>query len=85
MKATQEYVKKELFSDIFKGRNTEEDKNKLLEVGKEYEGQLSELLKVRNTTMKALDVFSNFNWLVVMVMYVQWFLWLSICNQMIWI
>ena len=61
MKATQEYVKKELFSDIFKGRNTEEDKNKLLEVGKEYEGQLSELLKVRNTTMKALDVFSNFN------------------------
>ena len=85
MKATQEYVKKELFSDIFKGRNTEEEKNKLLEVGKEYEGQLSELLKVRNTTMKALDVFSNFNWLVVMVKYLQWFLWLSICNQMIWI
>ena len=54
-------MKKELFSDIFKGRNTEEEKNKLLEVGKEYEGQLSELLKVRNTTMKALDVFSNFN------------------------
>ena len=59
VKATQDYVKKELFSDILKGRNSDEAKNGLLEVSKDYEGQLSELLKVRDTTVKALEVFSN--------------------------
>ena len=50
-----------MFNDIFKGRNSEEAKNGLLEVSRDYEGQLSELLKVRDTTVKALEVFSNLN------------------------
>ena len=60
MRATQKYAKKELVGDIFNGRQSEDAKAELLQVRPDFEERMKELVKVRDTTKKALEIFSNF-------------------------
>merc|ERR1719317_625698 len=55
--ATQKYVREELVGDILKGRNSDDDKAKLLEASSEYSLQIRELLDIQSATQKAMDVF----------------------------
>ena len=56
IKTTQDYVKKELVGEIFKGKS-EEGKSKLLQVNQEFESNINELLQLRAATRQAMDVF----------------------------
>jgi len=55
--ATQKYVREELVGDILKGRNSDDEKAKLLEASSEYSLQIRELLDIQSATQKAMDVF----------------------------
>ena len=55
--ATLKYVREELVGDILKGRNSDDEKAKLLEASSEYSLQIRELLDIQSATQKAMDVF----------------------------
>ena len=57
VRATQNYVKKDLVSDVLKDVCTEEAKKKLLQANQDYEESINELLELKQATKKALDVF----------------------------
>ena len=56
VRATQDYVKKELVGDILNGQS-EEGRGKLLQVNQEFESNINELLQLRTATRQAMDVF----------------------------
>ena len=56
VRATQDYVKKELVGDVLNGQS-EEGRDKLLEVNQEFENNINQLLQLRTATRQAMDVF----------------------------
>ena len=59
MKATQDYTKKDLGGDF--ADKTESEKAELLQVRPDFEERMKELVRVRDTTKQALEIFSNIN------------------------
>ena len=60
VRATQKYAKKELVGDIFNGRQSDEAKAELLQASPDFEERMRELVTVRNTTRRALEIFATF-------------------------
>ena len=56
VRATQDYVKKELVGDVMNGQS-EEGRSQLLQVNQEFESNINELLQLRTATRQAMDVF----------------------------
>ena len=59
VRGTVEYVKEDLFGDIFDGRNTEESRNYLLQYCPYHAEKIEELVKMKTTIAQALEIFSN--------------------------
>ena len=57
VKATQIYVKKDLVGDVLKDVHSEEERKNLIQANQDYEETIAELLKLRQATQNALDVF----------------------------
>lgn len=60
VRATQKYAKKELVGDIFNGRQSDEAKAELLQASPDFEERMRELVTVRTTTRRALEIFATF-------------------------
>ena len=60
VRATQKYAKKELVGDIFNGRQSDEAKAELLQASPDFEERMRELVTVRSTTRRALEIFATF-------------------------
>ena len=57
VKATQEFIKKELVGVVLKDRQTEEARSEILQVNQDFQNNINELLQIREATKKALDIF----------------------------
>ena len=53
-----EYVKEDLFGDIFDGRNSEESRSYLLQYCPYHAEKIKELVKMKTTIAQALEIFS---------------------------
>ena len=60
VRATQRFIKKDLQADIMSGCPKEEDKRQLLQACPEFKEKVDELLSMKDTIKKALEVFSTF-------------------------
>ena len=59
VRGTVEYVKEDLFGDIFDGRNSEESRSYLLQYCPYHAEKIKELVKMKTTIAQALEIFSN--------------------------
>ena len=57
VKATQDFIKKELVGVVLKDRQTEEARSEILQVNQDFQNNINELLQIREATKKALDIF----------------------------
>ena len=60
VRATQRFIKRDLQADIMSGCPKEEDKRELLQACPEFEEKVEELVSMKDTIKKALEVFSTF-------------------------
>ena len=57
VRATQEFIKRDLTGLILKDRHTEDQRAELLQEKEDYRATINELLQVKEATEKALEVF----------------------------